>query len=161
MEENKMDSKICCEKFDPAPWDNKELSWKEKLFLEDKVFTLFYMPLNFGAVVTRNMKKIMSAEAMPKKYFALADCCSPWKTKLFIEVTKEVPNSEMVKFSGKFLSKVFEGSFKETGKFAQEMKSYVSSKKKEMDKMYFFYTTCPKCAKKYGKNYIVILAKVK
>jgi len=26
--------------------------------------------------------------------------------------------------------------------------------------MYFFYTTCPKCAKKYGKNYVVILAEV-
>jgi len=26
--------------------------------------------------------------------------------------------------------------------------------------MYFFYTTCPKCAEFYGKNYTVILAKV-
>jgi hypothetical protein len=26
--------------------------------------------------------------------------------------------------------------------------------------MYFFYTTCPKCAKKYGKNYVVILAQI-
>ncbi|MHC4509420.1 MAG: hydrolase [Planctomycetota bacterium] len=26
--------------------------------------------------------------------------------------------------------------------------------------MYFFYTTCPKCAKVYGKNYTVLLAKI-
>jgi len=25
---------------------------------------------------------------------------------------------------------------------------------------YFYYTTCPKCAKKYGKNYVVLLAQV-
>ena len=36
----------------------------------------------------------------------------------------------------------------------------VESKAKEFKKMYFFYTTCPKCAKFYGKNYIVILAEV-
>ncbi|MGE5758418.1 MAG: hydrolase [Sideroxydans sp.] len=29
-----------------------------------------------------------------------------------------------------------------------------------MRKLYFYYTTCPKCAKKYGKNYVVILAEV-
>jgi hypothetical protein len=29
-----------------------------------------------------------------------------------------------------------------------------------MEKMYFFYTTCPKCAKVYGKNYTVLLAKI-
>jgi len=79
------------------------------------------------------MQKIQSAGAMPQKYFALADCSSPWKTKLFIEVTKEVPETKMAKFSGKFLSKVFEGSFKETGQFAQEMKSYVASKNKELE----------------------------
>jgi NMD protein affecting ribosome stability and mRNA decay len=27
-----------------------------------------------------------------------------------------------------------------------------------MGEMYFFYTTCPKCARKYGKNYVAILA---
>jgi hypothetical protein len=40
------------------------------------------------------------------------------------------------------------------------MVSYVRSKGKEIKKMYFWYTTCPKCAKVYGKNYTVILAMV-
>jgi NMD protein affecting ribosome stability and mRNA decay len=38
------------------------------------------------------------------------------------------------------------------------MKGFVRSKGKDVRKMYFFYTTCPKCAKKYGKNYVAILA---
>jgi hypothetical protein len=28
----------------------------------------------------------------------------------------------------------------------------------ELKKWYMWYTTCPKCAKKYGKNYVAILA---
>lgn len=41
-----------------------------------------------------------------------------------------------------------------------EMESYVAAQGKHTHKLYFYYTTCPKCAKKYGKNYVVILAEV-
>jgi hypothetical protein len=41
------------------------------------------------------------------------------------------------------------------------MKKYIASKGRDIEKMYFFYTTCPKCAEHYGKNYVVILAKVR
>jgi hypothetical protein len=41
-----------------------------------------------------------------------------------------------------------------------EMRSFVESKEKTLKKLYFFYMTCPKCAKKYGKNYVVILAQL-
>ena len=40
------------------------------------------------------------------------------------------------------------------------MAGYVKAKRRELKKMYFFYTTCPKCAKVYGKNYVVLFAKV-
>ncbi len=40
------------------------------------------------------------------------------------------------------------------------MNAYAVAQGKTMSKMYFFYTTCPKCAKKYGKNYVVILAQL-
>ena len=40
------------------------------------------------------------------------------------------------------------------------MVEYVQSQDKELRKLYFFYTTCPKCAKHYGKNYVVGFAEV-
>jgi hypothetical protein len=40
------------------------------------------------------------------------------------------------------------------------MKSFVKSREKAIQRLYFFYTTCPKCSKKYGKNYVVILAQL-
>jgi hypothetical protein len=85
---------------------------------------------------------------------------SMWGSDLLISVTKEVPGSDNVTLSGKFISKVFEGSYKNMGKWANEMKVYVSSKNKEIKRLYFGYTTCPACAKKYGKNYVVLLAEV-
>ena len=78
----------------------------------------------------------------------------------FIAVSKEVPKAEVARISGTFLTKVFEGPYKNIGKWVKEMKAYVRAKSREMKKMYFFYTTCPKCAKVYGKNYTVILAMV-
>jgi hypothetical protein len=40
------------------------------------------------------------------------------------------------------------------------MKLVVQGKGKGLQKLYFFYTTCSNCAKKCGKNYVVILAQV-
>lgn len=40
------------------------------------------------------------------------------------------------------------------------MRGYANREHKEIQKLYFFYTTCPKCAKKHGKNYVVLFAQV-
>ena len=82
------------------------------------------------------------------------------KTLPGIDVAKDVPNAQMAKLSGTFLTKVFEGPYQNAGKWAVEMKEYVKNKGKELKKMYFSYTTCPKCAKAYGKNYVVLFAQI-
>jgi hypothetical protein len=71
-----------------------------------------------------------------------------------------VPGAQMVRISGTYLTKVFEGPYKNAPNWANQMKDYVASRAKEIKKMYFFYTTCPKCAEYYGKNYTVILAQI-
>jgi hypothetical protein len=43
---------------------------------------------------------------------------------------------------------------------AAAMEAQVEAKGKHLDTMYFFYTTCPKCARHYGKNDVVGVAKV-
>jgi len=90
----------------------------------------------------------------------LSDEKSLWGADIYIAVSKEVPQAKMARISGSFLTKVFEGPYKNAGKWAKEMKAYVQSKGRELKKMYFFYTTCPKCAEFYGKNYTVLLAMV-
>ena len=103
---------------------------------------------------------IEAADALAPEPLMLSDENSLWGSDVYIGVSKEVPQAENVRISGTFLTKVFEGPYKNMGKWVKEMKAYVKAKGKELKKLYFFYTTCPACAKYYGKNYTVILAEV-
>ena len=85
---------------------------------------------------------------------------SPWRAEHYFAVTKDVPGAEMVTLSGNFLAKVFEGPFKDAGKWCKELTKFVESQGKQIRKCFFFYTTCPKCAKNYGKNYVVGFAQI-
>ena len=151
----------CCPRFDPKPWDKRTVIMKDKLFLKAHVISLFHIPLNFGSVITKKMEKVKAANALSKKPFMLSDENSMWGSDMYIAVDKEVPGEDMVKISGTFLTKVYEGAYKDISKWIANMGEYISSKNKTCQKMYFFYTTCPACAKYYGKNYVVLLAKIK
>ena len=153
--------KECCPKFDPQKWNEKILEWKNKRFIKDKVFTFFYMPLNFGSVITRLLGKVEQANGKALDWLCLSDHTSKWKMDFYLAVDKEIPHAENVILNGKFLSKVYEGNFKETGQWCKDFEAYAQSKKLNFKKMYMWYTTCPKCAKKYGKNYVVIIAEIK
>jgi len=158
-----MDNEIetgCCPRFNPEPWDEKEVTWQDKIFIKDNVRSFLHIPLNFGQVVVKNMEMIEEAGALAPQPLMLSDEKSLWGTDVYIAVSKEVPRAEMARISGTFLTKVFEGPYKNAGKWAKEMEAFVKSKGKEIKKMYFFYATCPKCAEVYGKNYTVLLAKI-
>jgi len=150
----------CCLKFNPALWNEKEIVWQDKLFVKDHVISFFHIPLNFGQVIVKNMEMIKKAGALAPEPIMLSDEKSLWGSDVYIAVSKEIPEAKMAKISGIFLTKVFEGHYKDAGKWAKEMEEYVKSKGKEMKKLYFWYTTCPKCAKTYGKNYTVLAAEV-
>jgi len=150
----------CCQKFDPTPWDGKFFEWKDKKFVKDKVFTLFYMPMNFGRVITRLNKKAEKAGAKIPDWLCLSDHTSKWNMDIYLAVDKEVPEAENVAISGKFLSKVYEGPYQDTGKWCKDFEEYAKGRDMSIKKWYMWYTTCPICAKKYGKNYVVVIAEV-
>jgi len=150
----------CCPRFDPEPWDEKEITWQDKLFVKDRVKSFFHIPLNFGQVIIRNMEKVSKADALTPEPLTLSDENSLWGSDLYIAVSKEVPDAQLEKISGTFLTKAFEGPYKDAPKWAKQMQEYVGSKGKNLKKLYFFYTTCPKCAKYYGKNYTILVAQV-
>jgi hypothetical protein len=150
----------CCPPFDPSAWDGKIIEWNEKRFITDKVWTLFHVPMNFGSVIRRMDQKVRDAGANIVDWLCLSDHVSKWTMRLYLAVDKEVPNAENVSLSGKFLCKVYEGPFQDTGEWCADFKVYAESRKMTIEKWHMWYTTCPKCAKKYGKNYVAILAKV-
>ncbi|MBW8331416.1 MAG: hypothetical protein K0M40_05295 [Prolixibacteraceae bacterium] len=160
MKANSDSNEICCPEFDPLPWDDKIFAWENKRFIKDKVFTIFYMPMNFGQVMKRLDRKVSDAGATMPDNLGLSDHTSKWNMDIYLAVDKEVPDAENVTLSGKFFSKVYEGSFKDTGKWCSDFESIAKTKGFTIKKWYMWYTTCPKCAKKYGKNYVVLIGQV-
>lgn len=154
----------CCPKFDPEPWQEKELLWHEKPFIKETVPQFMHIPLpgTFGKAVGRMWKKIEDAQAQPdiKDFIMLTTESSPWKGEIYITTAKEVSGAENVKFSGSYFTKVFDGPYNDVPKWIKAMTPYLSQQGKSAKRYYFYYTTCPKCAKKYRHNYVVAFAEV-
>lgn len=151
---------ICCPKFDPAPWDEKKFEWRDKVFVKGSVFTIFYMPMNFGGVMVKMDKKIREAGADWSEGICLSDHTSSWNMDLYISVDKRVTTMENKIMNGNFFSKVYEGPYKDVDKWCKDFEQVLAKNDLKSAKTYTWYTTCPKCAKKYGKNYVVMIAQL-
>ncbi|MFC2035416.1 hydrolase [Chloroflexota bacterium] len=164
MTKHDIETTECCPAFDPEQWDEKEFTWKDKLFVKDTMIQFMHMPLPgmFGKAVGKMLKKIEDAEANPdiEDFIMLATESSPWRGEVYINATKEVPHAENVKISGTFITRVFDGPYSAIPRWVKEMAQYVAQKGKTIKKYYFYYTTCPKCAKTRGHNYIVAFAEI-
>jgi hypothetical protein len=151
---------ICCPRLEPNLWDDKILQWENKKFIKDSICTFMFMPFNFGQVMRRCDKKITHSGATIPDALSLSEHVSKWKMDIFLAVDKDIAGADNVTFSGKFYSKVYEGPFQNTEKWCKDYETVVKSKGLTIKKMYMWYTTCPRCAKKYGKNYVVIISQV-
>jgi hypothetical protein len=118
------------------------------------------MPINFDKKMKNLDKKINLAEASIPDNLCLSFHTSKWNMDLYLAVDKDIPVSQNATLSGKFFSKVYEGLFQDTGKWGEDFENVLKSKNLTNKKMYMWYTTCPKCAKKYRKNYVVIISQV-
>lgn len=151
----------CCPRFDPTGWDGEEFEFRDRPFVRATTVSLLYVPLNMGSMIGKTWKKIEQAGAAPQgEFLILSHDLSPWRAEHFFAVTKDVPGAEMVRLSGNYLTKVFEGPYRDAGKWVGQMKEHARSAGRELKRLHFFYTTCPKCAKQLGRNYVVGFAEV-
>ncbi len=150
----------CCPAFNPEPWEGKMHQWTDKRFVKDHVFTLWYMPLNFGKVITRLMGLVEKSGHQTTDYLCLSDHTSKWNMDMYLAVNGKVQGADNAMLTGKFFSKVYEGSFKDTRKWIEDFSQTLKDKGLKPERNFWWYTTCPKCAKKYGKNYVVLFAQL-
>ena len=150
----------CCPRFKPEPWDGQALHFDRKPFVRASTISLFHVPLNMGSMFSRTWKAIKDAHANNGQFLVLSHEESPWHAEHLFAVASDVPQVEMVHLSGDFVTKVFEGPFSNARKWCAEMEQVVEAQGRKVETMYLFYTTCPRCAKHYGKNYVVGVAKV-
>ena len=151
----------CCPRFNPEGWDEAELHFENKPFVRAETKSIFHIPMNMGSVFSKTFRDIEKAGAhSDDDFIVLSRDLSNWKGEHFFSVTGDVPGHESIRISGDFITKVFEGPFRNMGSWEREVESFVASRGMATPKTYYFYTTCPKCAKVYGKNYVVAIAEV-
>jgi hypothetical protein len=150
----------CCPPFDPEPYRDAEIHWDHKRFVKDHVTSFLHVPLNMGRKVTRNEDKITRAHADPEHQLMLADERSAFGSDIYIAVDKDVPDAEMAELSGTFRTRVYDGPFRDAGKWMRDMEAWLADQHEHVEKIYFGYTLCPACAKAYGHNYVVLFARV-
>jgi hypothetical protein len=150
----------CCPPFDPEPWDDITQEWDNKLFVKEKVCTFFYIPLNFGRKMRMLDRMVRKAGGTFSDNLCLSDHTSKWNMDVYLGVEREIPGLRNTTLSGKYYSRVYEGPVNETGKWCTDFERAAAERGMKIEKWYMWYTTCPECARKYGKNYTVIVCQV-
>lgn len=152
----------CCAIPNIKDWDKKEVVFKNRHFIRLFTKSLLFMPLNMSKVMKTLNETAEKTSSMlpPEQAIILTRDISPWKAEQLYGVSKPVEGADNVVLDGKFVTMVFEGPYKDAEKWYKTLYDYTSEQGYDVNKIYFFYTTCPKCARHYGKNYTIGLAKV-
>jgi len=152
----------CCPRFNSQGWDEQELHFKAKRFVKAKTRSLLHLPLNMHTVLKKSLAAIDQADARdPDQFIVLSYDISPWSAVHLFAVNSDIPGQTMVKLSGDYLTKVYEGPYSDVPNWIRHMASLVRSRGMQVSRNYVYYTTCPKCAKYYGKNPVVAVAEVR
>jgi hypothetical protein len=152
----------CCAIPDVDEWRDREVIFDQKPFIRMYTRSLWHIPLNMSGIMTKLQKTATDAGAtMPaEQAMVLSRELSPWKAEQLYAVSQPVQGADNITLSGNFLSKVFEGPYKNAESWYETLQEYSKSKGRTANTIYFFYTTCPKCAEHYGKNYVIGLADI-
>jgi hypothetical protein len=151
----------CCPRFHPENWDGLRLHFNNKLFVRATTHAVFHMPVDMGRVFRRVQEHLEAAGAFDEgDFMVLSRDMGAWTSEHFFAAAREVPGEDMVHMSGTFVTKVFDGPYHEAKHWHEEMKRLAAANGNREADIYFFYTTCPNCAKHYGHNYVVGFAEI-
>lgn len=146
----------CCPRFNPDGWEGAELHFKDKPFLRAVTHSVMHIPVDMGRVFERVNTHIQEQGAYdPNDFIVLSRDTSAWNAEHLFAVSKPVESEEMTTLTGDFRTKVFEGPYREAKQWYDSLSRAQQAERGAPGRIYFFYTTCPRCAKAYGKNYIV------
>ncbi len=153
----------CCPRFDPVGWDDQILHFKDKPFVRAVSKSAMHVPLNMGQVFERVQIHLEDAGALdPENMIILSRDLSPWQEEHLFSIPEDadIEGEEIVTLSGEYLTRVFEGPYREARSWHHQMEVAAKARGRTAEEIYFFYTSCPRCAKAYGENYLVGVAKL-
>ncbi len=158
-------NKECCPRFDPDKWDKKTFNWASKPFVKETIPTLFHIPFPplLGMKISKMCKMVEEAqktETDQTDVLLLFRDPSAFRSEIYLSVTGPVPGADNVTISGTFIGKVFAGPYNAIPKFVKQMDEYLAAAGQKAKDYYVHYAYCPKCAKKYGNNHMILFAQV-
>lgn len=146
----------CCPRFKSEGWNDVCLHLRGLPMLRATTRSIAHMPLNMGRVMTRVLERGTASGAFdPEQRLVLSRDLSPFAAEHLFLVRHAVEGEEMTTLSGDFLSHCFDGPYSRVARWGAELQDMARDKGHDPGRLYFFYTTCPKCAKAYGSNPVV------
>lgn len=151
----------CC----PVPavhgWDRRTIELHQG-FIRMHTRSLFHVPMNMGSVMTALQEQATAAgAAMPADHgMILSHDLSAWRAEQLYAVSSPVEGADNVMIDGTFATCVFDGPYGRAGEWHDQLVAYARSIGHEVSEVYVFYTTCPSCAKHYGRNYVIVLGRL-
>ena len=137
----------CCPRFKPEGWDEQELHFKDKLFVKAKTRSIFHIPVNMGSVFPKTFSAIENVKAKDENDFiVLSYDPSAWTGEHYFSVNKDVPGQEMIHMTGDYLTKVFEGPYKNAPKW-EKNGSVCKEQRKAYKQNIFFLHYMPEVRK--------------
>ena len=150
----------CCPVFHPEHYDNKRFDFSDLHFIQASTKSLMYVPTNMDKVFTKTQADIeASGQGIHDRYLILSQDVSPFKCNHLFMTKGSVPSYPDVQVQGNFVAKVYDGDFKDMGKWIKDFMKVLKNQGIAQPSIYTFYTTCPNCAKVYGHNYVVLFGK--
>lgn len=152
----------CCAVPNIGDWQDQEFTFHNKPFIRMHTRSFMFVPLNMNKIMKALNEAATAANALmpPEQAMILSHDLSSWKAEQLYAVSKPIEGMDNVSLDGTFLTKVFEGPYQNAKHWYGSMQVMAKDRSAEIQATYFFYTTCPKCAKHYGNNYTIGLAKV-
>ncbi len=151
----------CCPRFNAQGWNGQMLHFRDKPFVRATTHAVAHLPIDMGKVFSRVLGRIEAAHAVdPKQSIVMSRDLSAFTGEHLFAVNAAVPDEENVTLSGDYLTKVFEGPFSQIRKWHDEMQALAEESGHAAKSVWFYYTTCPNCAKVYGRNPVVGLVEL-
>jgi hypothetical protein len=151
----------CCPVPDVSAWDRRTIDLNQR-FIRRHTRSLVHIPMNMGSVMTALQADAEAAGAtMPPDHgMILSHDLSAWRAEQLYAVSAPVEGADNVVLEGTFATRVFEGPYGRAREWHEGIIEYARSLGREVSDVYFFYTTCPACAKHYGANYVIVLGRI-
>ncbi|MFC6236320.1 hydrolase [Longivirga aurantiaca] len=151
----------CCAVPNVDDWDGRTIDLHQQ-FIRMHTRSLFHIPLTMGRVMKALDEAATRAGAqMPGEHaMVLSRDLSPWRAEQLFAVSAPVEGADNVVLDGTFASRAFEGPYSQAPTWRDGLVQYAASLGRDVAEVYFFYTTCPKCARHYGSNFVIVLGRL-